>query len=312
MTTRPTALGVVAGHDLTGRTCVVTGATGGLGRESARALASVGARVVMTGRSTEALDAAAAWVRASVPAADLDGVVLDLASLASVRAAAEQVRARCERVDVLMNNAGVMFTPFGRTADGFETQVGVNHLGHFALTAHLEPLLGEGSRIVALSSAGHRLGDVDLTDPLWQERDYDKFEAYGASKTANLLHVIWLDERLRRAGVSAYAVHPGVVATDLARHMSEDDFHRLRELSRLEGDGSGSGGGFEILTPEEGAATQVWAAVAPELEGESGAYLADCAVSDKVRAYALDPVRAEQLWSWSADVTGVGAEERRH
>ncbi len=134
-----------------------------------------------------------------------------------------------------MNNAGVMFTPFDRTADGFEMQFGTNHLGHFELTRLLTPqlLAADGARIVILSSDGHRLSDVDLDDPNWERRDYDKFAAYGASKTANILHVVELDRRLRHHGVRAYAVHPGVVATSLARHMTRDDFTTLTQFRRL-------------------------------------------------------------------------------
>ena len=221
MMAQPTALEVVEGIDLTGKTCVITGASAGLGRESARALASTGAHVILAARNQDALADAEEWVRAEVPRrADVDCIAgPDIAGQ----------RSRCRQGDrehrpaihVLMNNAGVMFTPFSRTADGFEIQFGTNHLGHFELTRLLTPQLiaAGGARIVILSSDGHQMSDVDLDDPNWERRDYDKFVAYGASKTANVLHMVELDRRLRDLGVRAYAVHPGVVATSLARHM---------------------------------------------------------------------------------------------
>ena len=165
------------------------------------------------------------WIRGTAPSARLSAVSLDLTSLSAVRAAAAEIAALAPELHVLMNNAGVMFTPFGRTADGFEMQFGTNHLGHFALTQLLLPqLAADGSRVVNLSSDGHLMSDVDLDDPNWQHRDYDKFLAYGASKTANVLHAVELDRRYRDRGIRSYAVHPGIVATALARHMTRDDF----------------------------------------------------------------------------------------
>src|SRR6185312_8815015 len=174
---QPTALQVVDGVDLSGQTCVITGASSGLGRESARALASAGAHVVMTARNRSALEDARSWVLAGAPRATLSTVVLDLTSLASIRAGAAAISDVTGVIHVLMNNAGVMFTPFGRTTDGFETQFGTNHLCHFELTRLLIPHLraAHGARIVVLSSDGHRLSDVDLDDPNWERREYDKF-----------------------------------------------------------------------------------------------------------------------------------------
>jgi len=195
----PTALEVVDGVDLAGKTCVVTGASAGLGRESARALAKTGAHVILAARNPAALADTEEWIRAEVPDAKTSTVELDLTSLAAVRSAAKAIDAIASAIHVLMNNAGVMFTPFGRTADGFEMQFGTNHLGHFELTRLLEPQLAAagGARIVNLSSDGHRLADIDFDDPNWQHRAYDKFAAYGASKTANILHAVELDRRLR-------------------------------------------------------------------------------------------------------------------
>ena len=206
---------------------MITGASAGLGRESARALAATGAHVILAARNMEALRDAEAWIRAEVPDAPTSTVELDLTRLASVRTAAAAIQDLAPEIHVLMNNAGVMFTPFSRTADGFEIQFGTNHLGHFELTRLLTPRLVEGARIVILSSDGHRMSDVDLDDPNWEQRVYDKFAAYGASKTANILHMVELDRRLRGRGVRAYSVHPGVVATSLARHMTHEDFASL-------------------------------------------------------------------------------------
>ncbi len=292
MTQRPTALRVVDGIDLSGKTCVITGASSGLGRESARALAAAGAHVVLAARNPDALAQTARWIAGEAPGARISTVPLDLTALASVRAAASAIGDIAPVIDVLMNNAGVMFTPFGRTRDGFETQIGTNHFGHFELTRLLvAQLAAAGSaRIVTLSSGGHALGDVDFDDPNWESREYDKFVAYGASKTANILHAIEADRRLRESGIRAYAVHPGTVATSLARYMSRADFARLREMA------AARAGALDLITPEQGAATQVWAAVSPELAGKGALYLEDCRVSDAVAPYARDEQRAADWW----------------
>jgi NAD(P)-dependent dehydrogenase (short-subunit alcohol dehydrogenase family) len=293
MTERLTALQVVDGMDLSGKTCVITGASSGLGRESARALAAAGAHVVLAARNRDALAQTAQWVAGEAPDARVSTVPLDLTALAGVRAAARAIGEIAPVIDVLMNNAGVMFTPFGRTRDGYETQIGTNHFGHFELTRLLVGQLAAagGARIVNLSSAGHALGDVDFDDPNWEGRDYDKFVAYGASKTANILHANEADRRLRESGIRAFAVHPGTVATSLARYMSRADFARLREMAATRG------GALDLITPEQrGAATQVWAAVSPELAGKGALYLADCGISDAVAPYAGDEQRAADWW----------------
>lgn len=292
MTERPTALQVVEGIDLSGKACVITGASSGLGRESARALAAAGAHVVLAARNHDALAQTAEWIRAEVPGARTSTVHLDLTALSSVRAAATAIGDLAPAIHVLMNNAGVMFTAFERTRDGFEMQIGTNYFGHFELTRLLVPQLAAAgkARIVILSSRGHLLGDVDLDDPNWERRAYDKFVAYGASKTANILHAVEADRRLREMGIRAYAVHPGTVATSLARYMSRSDFSQLRERAS---------GRLEVATPEHGAATQVWAAVSPDLAERGGSYLQDCGVSDAVAPYARDAQRAAQLWTLS-------------
>ncbi|MEW5808357.1 MAG: SDR family NAD(P)-dependent oxidoreductase [Actinomycetota bacterium] len=301
VTSTSSARQIVEGVDLTGKTIVITGATSGLGRESARCLAHTGARVILTARNTAALAETEAWVREQVPQALTATVHLDLASLASVGAAAAEISELTPAVHVLLNNAGVMFTPFGRTADGFEMQFGTNYLGHFELTRLMFPALvaADGARVVNLASAGHLLGDIDLDDPNWERRDYDKFTAYGASKTANVLHAVELDRRLRDSGVRAYAVHPGIVATSLARHMDEQDFADLTERGRTN---------RQFTTPEFGAATQVWAAGSDEVAGLGGVYLSDCAGADAA-PYAVDDARALALWTLSEQLCtpAVGA-----
>ena len=303
MTGQPTVLQVVEGIDLSGKVCVITGASSGLGRESARALAAAGAQVILAARNADALSEAARWVRAEVPDAQTSTVQLDLTSLAGVRTGAAAIRDIAPAIHVLMNNAGVMFTPFGRTRDGFEIQIGTNHFGHFELTRLLVPQLSAAgnARIVTLSSGGHVMGDVDFDDPNWESREYDKFVAYGASKTANILHAMEADRRLRGLGIRAYAVHPGTVATSLARYMSRSDFSQLRKFvtANSEAHDEASDGFLDFVMPEHGAATQVWAAVSPELADQGALYLEDCGVSEAVAPYARDPQRAADWWELS-------------
>ena len=297
----PTTLEVVEGVDLTGKTCLITGASAGLGKESARALAKTGAHVILAARNPEALRDAEAWIRAEVPYASTSIVELDLTSLAGIQTAAAAIGDLAPTIHVLMNNAGVMFTPFGRTSDGFEIQFGTNHLGHFELTRLLAPQLAaaDGARIVILSSDGHRMSDVDLDDANWERREYDKFAAYGASKTANVLHMVELDRRLRGHGVRAYSVHPGVVATSLARHMSREDFGSLMRREPTDPAQQKIDVRRDFLMPEHGAATQVWAAVSKDLADVGSVYLADCRIRKDVAPYALDEAHAGALWELS-------------
>jgi NAD(P)-dependent dehydrogenase (short-subunit alcohol dehydrogenase family) len=193
-----------------------------------------------------------------------------------------------------------MFTPFGRTHEGFEMQIGTNHFGHFELTRLLVPQLAaaEGARVVILSSGGHVMGDINFDDPNWEYREYDKFVAYGAAKTANILHATEADRRLRSLGIRAYAVHPGTVATSLARYMSRSDFSQLRKYAAASSAARGepTDGYLDFTTPEHGAATQVWAAVSPELADRGGLYLEDCSVSETVAPHARDTDHAAALW----------------
>jgi NAD(P)-dependent dehydrogenase (short-subunit alcohol dehydrogenase family) len=292
---------VLRGVDLTGRVAVVTGGTSGLGEETARAFAAAGATVVLTARDAEKGAATVAALREKVPAGDLTAGVLDLTSLASVREFAAWLLARHDRVDILVNNAGVMATPFSRTADGFELQFGTNHLGHFLLTGLLAPALVRGApaRVVNLSSGGHVASDVLWDDPnhLTTEADYDPWKAYGQSKTANILFTVELDRRLAARGVRAYAVHPGMVATNLARNLTPSAGKAL-------GDRVAKAKLPPVKRVPAGAATQVWAAVAPELAEVGGIYLADCAPSDQHAPWALDPDAAARLWAMSEELVG--------
>lgn len=305
MTDRPTALQVVDGIDLSGKTCVVTGASSGLGRESARAFAAAGARVILAARNRETLSEAVQWIASEIPGARTSTVQLDLTALSSVRAAASAIGELTTVVHILMNNAGVMFTPFGRTSDGFELQIGTNHFGHFELTRLLVPQLAAagGARVVNLSSGGHVMGDVDFDDPNWERREYDKFVAYGAAKTANILHAVEADRRLRDFGIRSYAVHPGTVATSLARYMSREDFSQLRKFA-ADNSPEPSDGFLDFVMPEQGAATQVWAAVSPDLAGRGGLYLQDCTVH-AAAPYARDERRAAELWDLSEKLCGT-------
>ncbi len=287
---------VVAGLDLGDQTIVVTGATSGLGKESARALASAGAHVVLCGR-----DDAKGLAVVDEIGGHTTFQHVDLADLDEVRTAADELRARIERLDVLVNNAGVMACPLARTADGFEMQFGTNHLGHFLFTARLFPMLAGSapSRIVNLSSQGHLIAGVDLDDPNYAHRPYDKWEAYGQAKTANVLFTRELERRFGDRGVHAFAVHPGVIITELGRHLDEADLADIGERTSKRPPG-GPSSAFKPV--ERGAATQVWAATGEGIPG--GAYLADAAVCEQVGPHATDADAAVRLWALSEELVG--------
>lgn len=297
---------VLAGVDLTGKRILITGVSAGLGAETARALVSHGADVVGTARNLDKARAATGLVQGR---GRLDLIALDLASLASVRAAADALLADGRPFDVIIANAGVMATPQGRTADGFETQFGTNHLGHFVLINRIASLLRPGGRVVMLSSAGHHSADVDLDDPDFDHTPYDPFVAYGRSKTANILFAVEFDRRHRDRDIRAAAVHPGVILTELVRHMSEDATQDLMiSLAAREAEGETA---FALKTIPQGAATSVWAATVAGAEEIGGRYCLDCHVAaiddetaDGVRSYALDPARARALWVKSEAMTG--------
>lgn len=300
---------VLAGHDLSGLTVFVTGGNSGLGQETGRAMAARGAHVVLMGRDAAKLAQAAGAIRAGQPDAQIETITGDLGALASLAACGAEARARFARIDLLINNAGVMACPFEHTADGFERQFGTNHLGHFALTAHLWPLIVAGSakRIVNLSSRAHHMADVDLDDPNFERRAYDPWVSYGQAKTANVLFSVELERRYGPSGIHAYAVHPGGIETNLGRHLTEE--MRAALMARV----TRSDSGFAWKTIPQGAATSCWAATAPELAGAGGVYCEDCHVAavdnqssgGGVRAYALDPARAARLWQISEELTGI-------
>lgn len=253
-------------------------------------------------------------IRASVPDADLSVHELDFADLASVARFAEEAVGALDRIDVLINNAGVMACPEGRTADGFETQFGTNHLGHFALTLRLMPMLrrAESPRVVTLSSGGHRIADVDLDDPNFETTPYDAWVAYGRSKSAN---AHFAAELARRAGepMLSFSVHPGAIVTRLGRYLTPELTEALMARARASASerGGGSGGGMRFKSVEAGAATQVWAATSPEAAAHNGGYLADCgptAPGPGDRGYEPwidNPVTASQLWELSERLVGL-------
>src|SRR4030081_3131947 len=211
---------VLSGIDLRGQRILVTGVSAGLGIETARALTAHGAYVVGAARDLAKAETATAQVRKEIAAGGgFELIELDLASLKSVRACADRLLAKGDAFDVVIANAGVMATPPGRTADGFETQFGTNHLGHFVLVNRIASLISDGGRLINLSSSGHRYSNVDLEDPNFERTTYDPFVAYGRSKTANILFAVAFDQRHRARGIRAAAVHPGGIQTELGRYI---------------------------------------------------------------------------------------------
>jgi len=300
-----TASGVVAGEDLSGKTVLVTGGTSGIGTETARAMAVAGARVVITARDKVKADDALCHLHSVAPDADFDYALVDLGSLDSVRQASEDILERFPVIHTLINNAGVMATPFGRTVDGFETQFATNPLGHFLLTNLLVPALiaGAPSRVISLSSASHQRSDVQWDDINFETHPYDPVRAYGQSKTANVLFAVELDRRLAAQGVHAYTVHPGVIPTNLRRYLPKEMIEMLKSQAL-------SNPGAE-KTVEQGAASTVWAATSADLDGRGGSYIQDCTVvvpsgtvESAVMAYALDPQAAQRLWTISEEMIG--------
>jgi NAD(P)-dependent dehydrogenase (short-subunit alcohol dehydrogenase family) len=298
-----TADEVIEGVDMSGRVALVTGASTGIGLETARALAAAGASVTMAARDEAKLAAAADTVRARVPGAQVDTGVLDLASLDSVRAFAAEWLAGHDRLHLLVNNAGIMFAPLGHTAEGCELHFGTNHVGHFLLTNLLVPALlaDPPARVVNLSSGGHMTSGIIWDDPNYETREYDKMEAYGQSKSANVLFSVELDRRLAPKGVHAYAVHPGlIVTTELGRTMTRDDYQGMMARAKAAPSGRGMP---DPKTIEQGAATSVWAATAPELDAHGGAYLEDCGIGTAA-PHATDPDEAARLWALSEQIVG--------
>jgi NAD(P)-dependent dehydrogenase (short-subunit alcohol dehydrogenase family) len=306
---------VLEGVDLSGKRILVTGVSAGLGVETARALAAHGALVVGAARDLVKAKAATEQVRTdAAKGGGLELVELDLASLASVRACADRLVAAGKPFDLIIANAGVMATPKGHTADGFETQFGTNHLGHFVFVNRIASLLRPGARLVNLSSAGHRYADVDLDDPNFERTPYTEIGAYGRSKTANILFAVEFDRRHKANGVRATAVHPGVIQTELGRHMGAETLRRLIDEINAANLASGQPPVTWKSIPQ-GAATSVWAGVVASADAVGGRYCEDCHVAEivegggvemrgGVRAYALDPDRAKALWAKSEELVG--------
>jgi NAD(P)-dependent dehydrogenase (short-subunit alcohol dehydrogenase family) len=298
---------VLDGIDLHGKRILVTGASAGLGVETARCLVARGAHVVGAARDLGKAQRATESVRAAATNGGFELVALDLASLASVRAAAEALVAAGKPFDAIIANAGVMACPQGKTSDGFEMQFGTNHLGHFVFINRLASLLQRDARVVCLSSAGHRFADVDLDDPNFERTAYHPFVAYGRSKTANVLFAVGLDRRLKGRGVRATAVHPGVIQTELGRHMTPELIAQIMPSS------GAAQAAFVWKTIPQGAATSVWSGVVASADAVGGRYCEDCHVAEVtddpnarggVRAYALDPARADALWAKSEAMVG--------
>ncbi|MEV7144092.1 SDR family NAD(P)-dependent oxidoreductase [Streptomyces tauricus] len=302
-----TADDVLAGIDLTGRLAIVTGGYSGLGLETTRALSKAGARVVVPARRPAVAEEAVAGI---------DGVEvdeLDLGDLESVRAFADRFLASGRTVDLVIDNAGIMACPETRVGPGWEAQFATNHLGHFALVNRLWPAIAPGgARIVSVSSTGHHTSDIRWDDPHWNHGAYDKWEAYGQAKTANVLFAVRLDALGKDSGVRAFALHPGGILTPLQRHLPQQE---MVERGWIDENGTPlNPAGFK--SPEQGAATQVWAATSPQLSGMGGVYCEDCDIAELapadgtrvgVREYAIDPASAARLWDLSAELTGVNA-----
>ncbi len=297
---------VLVGIDLTGKRVLVTGVSAGLGVETARALAAHGADVVGAARDLDKARKATEAIRAAGKGS-LELIALDLASLASVRTAADALVAAGKPFDLVIANAGVMACPKGTTKDGFETQFGTNHLGHFVLINRIASLLKSGSRLVNLSSAGHRFSDVDLDDPNFERTPYTEFGAYGRSKTANVLFAVEFDRRHNARGVRATAVHPGVIQTELSRYMTPEVRQQLAATL------PSNSPGFSYKSIPQGAATSVWAGVVASADSVGGRYCEDCHVAELVddpslrggeRPYALNPEHAKALWAKSEAMVG--------
>jgi NAD(P)-dependent dehydrogenase (short-subunit alcohol dehydrogenase family) len=303
---------VLQGIDLTAMRVLVTGVSAGIGVETARALAAHGAQVVGAARDLSKAQAATEQVRSQATrGGSLQLVQLDLASFESVRRCADGLLAAGKPFDVIIANAGVMACPKSSTVDGFETQLGTNHLGHFVLVNRIASLLRRGSRLVNLSSVGHRYSDVDLEDPNFERSTYAEFIAYGRSKTANVLFAVEFDRRHKARGVRATAVHPGGIHTELARHLTPAVTEKL--IAEINASQPKDAPPFSWKSIPQGAATSVWAACVADAEVIGGRYCEDCHVAEVaaapglragVQPYALDPEHAKALWKKSEEWVG--------
>ena len=300
-----TASDVIEGIDLTGKRAVVTGGASGIGVETARALASSGASVVLAVRDLEAGARVAADISATTHNPQVSVSRLDLAVRDSVTAFVDRWTGP---LHILVNNAGVMASPLVRTAEGWEMQFATNHLGHFALAAGLKPFLREanGARVVSVSSAAHLFSDIVFDDIHFVNRPYEPWSAYGQSKTANVLFAVDATRRWKDYGITVNALMPGSIRTALQRHVTEETLDRLRKAT-----GSTA---RNFKSTEQGAATSVLLATSPLLDGVGGRYFEDCneagpntpGTRTGVAAYALDPERAERLWDVSLETVWNG------
>lgn len=310
---RSTTTDVLRDVDLTGQLAVVTGGSSGLGLETTRALAAAGAHVVVPARSPSSAREALDGVEG------VETAELDLADLASVRAFSEWFLDSGRDLHLMVNSAGIMACPETRTGPGWEAQFAVNHLGHHALVNRLWPALARagadgGARVVSVASNGHQFSGIRWDDPHFTG-GYDKWLAYGQAKTANALFAVHLDTLARDAGVRAFSVHPGMIRTRLGRHLAEEEIASL--LTTPDDTGAAARDHGDLKTPQEGAATQVWAATSARLADLGGLYCEDCDIAGPategpglgpgVAPWASDPEQAARLWSLSAELTGVPA-----
>ncbi len=301
---------VLNGLDLNGKRVLVTGVSAGLGLETARSLASRGAHVIGTVRDVSKAKAAMQTVCGdNRHNENVELIRLDLASLASVRSCADSLVAAGRTFDVIINNAGVAHPPFGHTADGFEIQMGTNHLGHFVFTNRIAHLIAPGGRVVIVASAAHRFSDIDLDDMNYENTTYDPFSSYGRSKTACILFGVEFDRRHKDRGVRATSVHPGVISTKLTRHIGQSTLDGMVEGINFERLSAGKPL-FHYKTVPQGAATSVWAGFVAHADEIGGRYCENCHVAEVVEgpldpveeglyAYAIDPTRAKALWEKS-------------
>lgn len=302
---------VLGDMDLSGKRVLITGVSAGLGVETARALVARGAHVIGAVRDLAKARAASADAGLTEAAGRFELVDCDLASLASVRACADALLDAGRPLDVIIANAAVMACPHGHTADGFEMQFGTNHLGHFVLINRLVSLLRAGSRVVIVASAGHRNSDIDLQDPDFHHTPYEPFVAYGRSKTANILFAVEFDRRHRGQGIRAVALHPGVIETELGRHMTTQ--MREKAVAAVNRQFTEKPA-FTVKTIPQGAATSVWAGFVADTDLVGGRYCEDCDVAalaavdpgerKGVRPYAMDQERARALWTRSEEMVG--------
>jgi NAD(P)-dependent dehydrogenase (short-subunit alcohol dehydrogenase family) len=297
---------ILRGTDLSGKIAVVTGGYSGIGTETTRALAAAGATVIVPARSAEKARNNLHGV------AGVELAALDLLDPVSIDRFAGDFISSGRPLHMLINSAGVMASPLTRDLRGYESQFSANHLGHFRLTARLWPALvrAQGARVVAVSSRGHRFSGVDFDDPNYEQRAYDKWQAYGQSKTANALFALGLDRRGKDVGVRAFSVHPGSILTDLVRYLDDEDFRRFKITRKADGSVDlASQNEREFKTTSQGAATSVWCATSSQLSNRGGVYCEDCDIAEAVPAdyagmtgvspWACDPELAERLWTLS-------------